>query len=641
MARYEEIKNIEKYPIIAGRLGTAERLMDSDPDMAVTAMRTATELMLKQLCLKYSGTEGVDNSERINDLAKRGIISQELKKGLHKVRLSANDSLHEGYEVEDYDAEMKYSDVLDLARIFVEEVEPDSASNRGIKLGPGWAIVPERENVTEGFGLTADQRRERVKNAAINLSRWVEGWKERCRRSTFDPDDPWEMDNWYQEVGRYQIPLEACEYFAEYKDGKKVNGAIREIIERRSGALDLMPAAVKRYVLEAAERSSSITLPYSNVWDYIKEWSWIDGTADDYLEDREIYMTSMHDPAWLLNEAFTGGDGSGFRPMYLTDKVTELTLPELKKPDGSDLFELPGDLPLLMVYFPRLEKVTLRGETFETADLIKETADRLMKVGSIMSGQLAALRGPLLPDAGKAQATRVFMIPAGMAKPYDWEPDKKRLDWGNYFFMFTLWRFYRDKLELNASQKIIPGTSILGPLAAEPLDTDDPELCEWIASVDGGKIRLEPVRCIDGFERGLSYRISGFEPGANGARIARLCLDPQEPFYRSGFERYEKTEMLLLPDWVYDGAHRFKTTVEGFAAAVSKVRPELFDTYKPENHTTSPEPKEEPAAPAQPEPPAAPAQPAEAPAGFNFCPYCGAKVDGYRFCIKCGRQLIK
>ena len=37
MARYEEIENIQKYPNIARKLDTAERLIDSDPDMAVTA----------------------------------------------------------------------------------------------------------------------------------------------------------------------------------------------------------------------------------------------------------------------------------------------------------------------------------------------------------------------------------------------------------------------------------------------------------------------------------------------------------------------------------------------------------------------------------------------------------------------------
>ena len=627
MARYEEIENIQKYPNIARKLDTAERLIDSDPDMAVTAMRTATELMLKQLCLKYTGEEGEDNSARINALHKKSVIGDKLKNGLHKIRLTANDSLHEGYEVEDYDAEMKYRDVLDLARIFVDEVDPSSATNRGIKLYPGSAIVPERENVTAGFGMTREQRNECVKNAAIDLSRWVEGWKERCRRSTFDPDDPWDMDNWYEEMGRYQIPAAVCEYFIEYRDGKRL-GAVREIIERRSGALDLMRPAVKQYILEAAERSSSITLPDSNVWDYIKEWSWIDGTADDYLEDREIYTLSMDDTAWLLNEAFTGGDGSGFRPMHLTDKVTELTLPEWKHPDGSDMFDLPGDLPLLMVYFPKLEKVTLRGETFETANVIKEAADRLMTVGSIMNGKLASVPGSLIPDSGYAATASVYMVPETAVKAYDWAPDKKRLNWGNYFFMFTLLKYYRDRFEFNVKPKLIPGTSLQAPLAADPLDTEAREIREYIAAIEGEKIKLEQVAYTDGFEMGLSYRTSGSEIGANGYRRVKPCLDPQEPFYRNGVEAYNKTDFLVLPEWVYDGAKRFATTVDAFVTAVSKVRPELFDTYKPELHVGTPEP----AAPAE--------TPAKA-AGFRFCPYCGAPVSGYRFCIKCGKQLVQ
>lgn len=106
MALYEQIRNIEQYPNIARKLDSAERLMDSDPDMAVAAMRTAGELMLKKLCLKHFGEEGTDNSTRINDLRKKGIIGSSISSGLHKIRLTANDSLHEGYEVEDYDVRL-------------------------------------------------------------------------------------------------------------------------------------------------------------------------------------------------------------------------------------------------------------------------------------------------------------------------------------------------------------------------------------------------------------------------------------------------------------------------------------------------------------------------------------------------------
>ena len=74
---------------------------------------------------------------------------------------------------------------------------------------------------------------------------------------------------------------------------------------------------------------------------------------------------------------------------------------------------------------------------------------------------------------------------------------------------------------------------------------------------------------------------------------------------------------------------------------MSKVRPELFDSYKPENHTAA----------AEPLPPAEPAAGLSAPAArpedfptppaVNFCPYCGARVKGCKFCVKCGRKLIK
>ena len=130
MARYQEIRNIENYDKIARKLDSAERLMESDPDMAITAMRTASELMLKQLCVKYTGSEGEDNSERINTLETQGVIDSSICRSLHRIRLTANDSLHEGYEVADYDAGTWYDVVLTLASTFVNEVDPDGTVNR-------------------------------------------------------------------------------------------------------------------------------------------------------------------------------------------------------------------------------------------------------------------------------------------------------------------------------------------------------------------------------------------------------------------------------------------------------------------------------------------------------------------------------
>ena len=311
--------------------------------------------------------------------------------------------------------------------------------------------------------------------------------------------------------------------------------------------------------------------------------------------------------------------------MYLTYQVKELTLPDFKNYDGSSIFTFPRDLPLMMIYFPMLEKVTLRGETFSTDELLKDkTAARWIKAGHVQFGRLPSLGGGLIPDSGIKPSVNIPAIPESMFRPSLKGPDTKILDQGNFYSLFTLGRKFG-----------------LGyPNPGLPLDPKNSAVCEYINSINGDPIRLEQITASEGFDQDASYMISSFRMNGDIRTDVRICLDPQVPFHS-----YHQN-VLSLPEWVCDGALRFGTNVFFFLHAVSKVRPELFDSYKPENHTAAAEPLP-PAGPAvgpaaAPVPvPAVTPEDTPNPPAINFCPYCGARVKGYKSCVKCGRKLIK
>ncbi|MBR2783794.1 MAG: DUF4145 domain-containing protein [Firmicutes bacterium] len=617
MARYQEIPHIENYDKIASKLDTAERLLESDPDMAVTAMRTASELMLKQLCVKYTGSEGEDNSERINTLEKQGVIDSSICRSLHRIRLTANDSLHEAYEVADYDAEIWYDSVLTLAAAFVNEVDPDGTVNRGVKLGPGKVIVPESERVTDGFGMAAEERLELLKSTAVQVRRFAEKWQD--HESRLSQRD---RNNSQRELKeRLEIPEAVQEYFISYWGVMRVGGT-RALKYGRPFGFSYESLALKPYVLKQAEASPSVILPESDVWDYVDMWQ-RDYDAGPNVEDPYILVengrstANFKQPSELLNEAFVGGDGTGRRPMHLTEKVKELTLPD--EFDKFDDFELPRDLPFLLIFFPRLEKVTWKGETWETGELIRACCQRWIETGSFRQYKpywsssakikLSSLPGWEIPDA--RHTTRAYyMIPRSL------------FELGNdaLYFLSTLHRFYPELHE--------------GPPAEyKPLDTDGPEVREYILGIEGEPAGVEYDRL---YPPGLEDGISCYKDPSGLKK-----LDPRDcqEYYLDPYC------FLLLPDWAYEGARALGTGIKEFMEAVIKIRPELFDSYQPELHVKpEPVPAPEPApaaalAPPVPEPETEP-EPEPAPV-IRFCPYCGAPAEGYRFCAKCGRQLLK
>ena len=622
MASYREIDNIEKYDDIARKLNTAERLLESAPDMAIAAMRTAMELMLKQLCVKYTGDEGEDNSKRIRDLQDRGVIDVRISNSLQIIRLTANDSLHGGYEVADYDAKLWYEDVLRLAATFVDEIDPAGSVNRGIKLGPGRVIVPEGERVTEGFSMSAEERLQLLKSTAVRLRRFTETWQ--YYESQLSYRDRKDSQCVLKE--RLEIPEEVQEYFIAYWAAVR-RGSVCALEYWRPFGFEFKSMALKPYLLKAAEASPSVALPESEAWDYVKMWE-RDYNAGPSVEDpytlveNTLFTASFKHPAELLNEAFVGGDGTGKRPMHLTEKVKELTLPD----DFKD-FELPRDLPFLLIFFPRLKKVTWRGETYGTGELIRACYQKWIETGSFRPFQppymsnraeimLSSLYGWEVPDA--QSTNRAYcMIPKSLFE----------LGEDALYFLSTLHRFYP---ELHEGP----------PTEYKPMDADDREVREYILGIEGESVGVEYDRY---YPAGLRAGISYYEK-TSGVKI----LDPSE------CADYMPCQycFLLLPDWAYEGARAFGTEIKEFMKAVSKVRPELFASYKPELHAV-PDPAPTPEPVSEPEPLSGPgphlstppisetAPAAKAAPVIRFCPYCGAPAEGFRFCGRCGKQLIK
>ena len=234
---------------------------------------------------------------------------------------------------------------------------------------------------------------------------------------------------------------------------------------------------------------------------------------------------------------------------------------------------------------------------------------------------LSSLYGWAIPDAQHTDRA-YYMIPKRL-----FELGKDAL-----YFLSTLHRFYPELHE--------------GPLTEyKTIDTDDPEVREYILGIEGEPVGVEYDRHYpSGLEIGISYYAdpSGWKK-----------LDP-----RDCYEYYLNPYcFLLLPDWAYEGAKAFGTAVKEFMEAVIRIRPELFDSYRSELHVApepqpvpEPEPVPEPQPVPEPEPAPAlqpstppvpePAATAAAPL-IRFCPYCGAPAEGARFCGMCGKQLLK
>ena len=281
-----------------------------------------------------------------------------------------------------------------------------------------------------------------------------------------------------------------------------------------------------------------------------------------------------------------------------------------------------------MIFFPRLEKVTWRGETYGTGELIRACYQKWIETGSFSpyhiygSNSVKILLSSLyrweVPDA-PPENRAYYMIPKSLFE----------LGEDAFYFLSTLHRFYP---ELHEGP----------PTEYKPMDTDDLAVREYILGIEGEQVGVEYDRFYPaGLEEGISYYKK-----APGMKI----LDPRD------CAEYMPCQysFLLLPDWAYEGARAFETEIKEFMKAVMKIRPELFSSYKPELHTVpdpepTPEPDSEPLPEtvSEPEPPSSiPPIPETAPATkaaqeIRFCPYCGALAEGFRFCGRCGKQLIK
>ena len=600
MAKFEEIKGLEQFPNITRKLNSVELLLESDPDSAAAAMRTAMEMMLKDLCRKYTGNEGADNSERINTLEEKSVISADLKDALHELRKSGNAALHEGWQVESFEAEEWYKKLLDFARIYAAETDPTSAVNRGIRIEGDFSIAVLSENITALGNVTKESRQNMAHETARRMKDFVSRWQYRQKKAS-DWDRGELIDGWdgYSVVTEsIEVPHLVQEYFAAY--GK--NGLIGPISALNASILHTFPNYVmfRPFVDERLAYTDRVEVPEGvKVWDITKVY---DNYSDNFYME-ELMLDQLKNPSLLRCETMVDGDGRGNHLPAVSEKAFDLVLP-----DSFTALNFPEDLPLLLIYYPRLRSVTWRGTEYRTEEVIRIWTERWLDSGLLKNGLLN------------------LRIPAGKMHYYEPSPDryipvpKRFLDTNPdlIYVLFTLRHYYG------------AGNSFT------PCSPTDPQTFAYINGITGELVQWSSERSYPyGLEKGISFTRVGGETADDwviGRNYENWIAGPDVPYSQAAGRgeiqadwfmndgvrtRSQNYRRIILPDWVFDGALALHTDVESFLNAVLKIRPELLDVER-EPEITAPVQKKV----------------------WKFCPYCGKELmPGSVFCSECGKRL--
>ena len=602
MSRYEEIKGLEKFPNITRKLNSVEVLLESDPDSAASAMRTAMEMMLKDLCRKYTGNEGADNSERINTLEEKSVISTNLKDALHELRRSGNAALHEGWQVEAFEAEEWYKNLLDFARIYAAETDPGSAVNRGIRIEGDFSIAVLSENITALGNVTKEYRQSMAHETARRMKDFVSRWQQNQKHAT-DWDRGELIDGWdgYSiSTESIEIPHLVQEYFVAY--GK--NGRIGPVSALNASILHTFPDYVqfRSFVEERLAYTDRVEIPEGvNVWDSTRLY---DNDSENLYVMEAIMLDQLKNPSLLRSETMTGGDGTGNHLPAVSEQAFDLILP-----DSFKALNLPEDLPLLLIYYPLLRSVTWQGAVYRMEEVIRAWTERWLASGLLKNGLLN------------------LRIPAGKLHYYEPTPDRyvpipKRFMDTNpdlIYVLFTLRHYYGT------------GNSFA------PCSASDPQTFAYISGITGEPVQWSSDRSYPyGLDKGISFNRVGGETASDwviGTHYESWINGPDKPYsqaegigeiqadwamsegIRNSLQNYRR---IILPDWVFDGALALHTDVESFLNAVLKIRPDLLDVER------------------EPEVTAALAQKKV----WKFCPYCGKELmPGSVFCSECGKKL--
>lgn len=584
MAKFEEIKGLEQFPNITRKLNSVELLLESDPDSAAAAMRTAMEMMLKDLCRKYTGEEGADNSERINALEEKSVISADMKDALHDLRKSGNATLHEGWQIETYDAERWYSWLLDFARIFAAEADPASAVNRGIRVDSKRSIVFLNENITALGTMPQEERSRMAMDTLRELKEFISRWQYRQKHASaadLEPQQEWLAAdevyyNYYYE--RFEIPNPVQEYFALY-DLSGFRGML-SAVDASCRGFDCRPVQFRPFVEERLKYTDVVGIPPAvRYWGEIQIMNWDDDVMLGYVEKHLLDISSIRRPSYLLNDGFTGGDGTGRRSMHLLENEFDLVLP-----DDFPCLQNPDELRLLLIYFPYLRSVTWLGKTWNCKEILAADQERYLRL--FKKGNLDLH----IPSGKNPADDRYTALPKTLTENC---PDM-------IYYLFTL--FYSRIREI----RLIPGARLY---PADPCEPGDPQVREYVLNIDGDPVQwlLNEAKYPNGLDKGISCEKATIKSPTEFTIRRKYLWDI----------RRVPDNFVVLPDWVLDGAVALNTDVESFLNAVLKIRPELLDVER-EPEDTAPVQKKV----------------------WKFCPYCGKELmPGSVFCSECGKRL--
>ena len=589
MPEFEKIKGLEQFPNITRKLNSAEMLLEMDPDSAASSMRTAMEMMLKDLCRKYTGNEGADNSERINTLEEKSVISPGLKDRLHDLRKSGNAALHEGWQIETYEAEEWYQALLAFAEIYAAEADFESAVNRGIRLDSGRAVVLLDGQITALGDMSQEERTWLVRDTARRLKEFVNTWQYRQKHASpadLEPQREWlgeDTVHYIYRKERFEIPHQVQEYFALY--GRSGLQTMLSAVDASYEGFSCRPVMFRPFTEERLKYTDTVQIPPAvGTWDETQTSHWDEEAMLEYVEDILLQISWIREPSYLLNDGFTGGDGSGRQPMFLLMNEFDLVLP-----DDFTALKLPEELRVLLIYFPRLRRVTWQGTVWNMQEIMKEDMKRYLASGLLKNGNLVMK----IPSGKRTDGDAYTALPQSLTETC---PDL-------VYYLFTLrmqlWRLPDE--EKNA---------ILSAPSAYPFDAADPQVQEYVRAIEGEPVQwlLHESRYPDGLDKGVSYQIASIR-GLGDFQIRRK--------YLFGI-RKEYDNFVILPDWVFDGALAMHTDVESFLNAVLKICPELLDVEQALQE--APVLKHE----------------------YRFCPHCGHELmPGSVFCSECGKKLVQ